>query len=94
MPKSKSAEKRARQAEKHRLRNRAVRSTVRTYVGRARRLVVQSDVERAEGAVALALRNLDIAVRKGVLHRNNAARRKSRLMKALNTARQPQSPAA
>ena len=84
MAQSKSSKKRARQAEERRLRNRAVKSAVRTYVSRGRRLIGEGDVEQAEAAVAVALRALDKAASKGVLHKNNAARRKSRLMKALN----------
>lgn len=91
---SKSAEKRARQAEKRRRRNRAAKSAVRTHLRGARRLIEQGDVEMAEEAVVVALRAMDTAASKGVLHKNNVARRKSRLMKALNATRKSQAPAA
>lgn len=85
MPNTESAKKRVRQSEKRRLRNRAVRSSVRTLIGKARREVDTHQPE-SDAAVREALRALDVAARKGVLHPNNAARRKSRLMKRLNTS--------
>lgn len=81
----KSAIKRQRQSEKRRLRNRAVRSTARTAVARARTAIDQNAPASAE-QVRVALSTLDITARKGVIHPNNAARRKSRLMKKLNAA--------
>ncbi|HRW04725.1 MAG: 30S ribosomal protein S20 [Caldilineaceae bacterium] len=79
----KSAEKRNRQAAKRTARNRVVRGTSRTAVKRARTALNNESAEsRAE--VLNAMRALDRAASKGVLHKNNAARRKSRLMKALN----------
>jgi small subunit ribosomal protein S20 len=53
-------------------------------VKRARRFIDGGDVESAEVAVRQACRALDVAAQKGTIHKNNAARRKSRLMKALN----------
>lgn len=79
----KSAVKRARQNEKRRARNRIYRSSARTYVKRARRLVEAGDLEQAEQDVTSAIRALDLAAQKGVIHKNNAARRKSRLIKLL-----------
>jgi small subunit ribosomal protein S20 len=79
----KSAAKRARQNEKRRARNRIYRSSARTYVKRARRLVEAGELEQAEQDVASAIRALDLAAQKGVIHKNNAARRKSRLIKLL-----------
>ncbi len=80
----KSQIKRNRQNEKRRLRNRVVRGRSRTFVAKARTAMAGSDVEAAKTATVEAISELDRAARKGVLHRNNAARRKSRLMKALN----------
>jgi small subunit ribosomal protein S20 len=71
-------------AERRRLRNQAARSAVRTYVRKAETAVRVG--EEAEGPVREAIRALDMAVSKGILHRNNVARRKSRLMKKLNRA--------
>lgn len=80
----KSAAKRARQNEKRRARNRIYRSSARTYIKRARRLVEAGDLEQAEQDVTSAIRALDLAAQKGVIHKNNAARRKSRLVKLLH----------
>ncbi len=84
MPNNAAAEKRMRQEKKRRLRNRMVKSTVKTYVTKAR----QAIANRADSqeAVRAAVSELDRAAKKGVIHRNNAARRKSRLMKQLNAA--------
>lgn len=88
MPNIQSAKKRMRQEEKRRARNKAVKSTVRTYVTRARAAIVTaSDDPQTEEAIRAAVSELDSAVSKGVLHRNNAARRKSRLMARLNAAK-------
>lgn len=83
MANSKSALKRQLQSERRRLRNRAVRTTARTTVANARVAIDHGDADSAE-AVRMAQRTLDIGARKGILHPNNAARRKSRLMKRLN----------
>jgi small subunit ribosomal protein S20 len=88
MPNIQSAKKRMRQEEKRRARNKAVKSTVRTYVTRARAAIVTAaDDPQTEEAIRAAVSELDSAVSKGVLHRNNAARRKSRLMARLNAAK-------
>jgi len=86
LPNIASAEKRMRQAEKRRLRNRLVVSTARTYIHRAERQL-NGDADAAEATVKLAIRALDKAAEKGIIHKNNAARRKSRLMRKLNAAR-------
>jgi small subunit ribosomal protein S20 len=80
---TKSAMKRMRQNERRRLRNRAVRSQMRTAVKLARSL--EGPQQRA--SVAEAIRSLDKAVSKGVIHRNTAARKKSALARRLNAAR-------
>jgi small subunit ribosomal protein S20 len=82
MPNNASAEKRMRQEQKRRLHNRMVKSVVKTNVTKARQAIA-SGVE-SEAAVRAAVSELDRAAKKGVIHRNNAARRKSRLMKQLN----------
>jgi small subunit ribosomal protein S20 len=82
----KSAVKRARQNEKRRAHNRIYRSSPRTHVKKARRLVGAGDLEQAEVEVASAIRALDRAAQKGIIHKNNAARRKSRLVKLLRQA--------
>lgn len=77
----KSAIKRNKQNEKRRIRNRVVRGRARTLVTKARTAIVKGD--EAATAVATAISALDRAAGKGVIHKNNAARRKSRLMKRL-----------
>ena len=81
----KSAIKKARQDEKRTARNRAVRSRMRTYVKQANTAIVTGEEDAVE-AVRAAISELDRAAKKGIIHSNNAARRKSRLMKKLNAA--------
>lgn len=78
-----SAKKRIRQNAKRRIRNRIYSSQARTYVKRARIALETNDSESAIDAVRQAVSKLDQAASKGVIHRKNAARRKSRLMKRL-----------
>jgi small subunit ribosomal protein S20 len=82
MPNNASAAKRMRQEQKRRLHNRMVKSIVKTNVTKARQAIASGN--NAEEAVRAAVSELDRAAKKGVIHRNNAARRKSRLMKQLN----------
>jgi len=85
------AQKEARSAEKKRLRNRSIRSTIKTYITKAERFISSRHLESAQKSVAVAIRALDKAVNKGVIHSNTAARHKSRLMKKLNQALSPNS---
>lgn len=78
------AEKTARSSERKRIRNRSVRSSTRTGIAAAVILIENGDQEQAPAAVTQAQRALDKAAKRGVIHPNNAARRKSRLMKKLN----------
>ena len=80
MANSRSARKRIRANERKRVRNRTVRSAVRTRITKARRALLGVEVESAPELVLAAVRELDRAAEKGILHRNNADRRKSRLM--------------
>ena len=82
MANTKSAMKRIRQSEKRRVRNRTIRSQVRTAVKTAR--AAGGDALRT--AVAEAIRALDKAVTKGVVHPNTAARKKSALARRLTPA--------
>ena len=79
----KSQIKRNKQNEKRRLRNRVYRGNSRTYVKRARLALEAGELEDARQATMEAVQSLDKAAEKGVIHKNNAARRKSRLMKRL-----------
>jgi small subunit ribosomal protein S20 len=75
-----------RQSERKRLRNRPILSRVRTLLKAARAADPKMDAEGARRATLAAVRELDRAVSAGVLHRNNAARRKSRLLRRLPAA--------
>jgi small subunit ribosomal protein S20 len=79
-----SAKKRMRQSERRRLRNAGVRSSVRSAVKSARTALGGASAAEARATVARTLRVLDKAVTKGILHKNAAARRKSRLTRQLN----------
>lgn len=86
MPSSKSAQKQVRVAERRRVRNKSIRSLTKTNITKAERLIFSGEPELAREAVVAATSSLDKAAEKGVIHPNNAARRKSRLMKKLNEA--------
>ncbi len=77
----KSQIKRNRQNEKRRLRNRTVRSEIGTRSKAALAAADDGDPEAAAEALRLAVKRIDKAVAKGVLHKNSAARRKSRLVR-------------
>jgi small subunit ribosomal protein S20 len=81
---SKSAEKRIRVAERRRLRNRPFRSAARTLVKKAELAIAAGDQDNAQNTVVKATSMLDRVAGKGIIHRNNAARRKSRLMAKFN----------
>jgi small subunit ribosomal protein S20 len=81
---NKSAEKRIRVAEQKRVRNRPFRSAARTYVKKAELAVRAGDQEAAAAAVGNAISMLDRVASKGIIHKNNAGRRKSRLMAKFN----------
>jgi small subunit ribosomal protein S20 len=83
---SKSALKQARVAARRQQRNKSVRSQVKTNITKAEKLIFTGDLKAAGEAVAVAVSSLDKAAEKKVLHANNAARRKSRLLKKLNQA--------
>lgn len=73
-------------AEKRRARNKSVRSQTKTNISKAERLIFSGELETGKEAVVAAISSLDKAAEKGIIHANNAARRKSRLMKKLNQA--------
>ena len=78
------AKKAARKSLKRYRRNQSTRRTTRTAIAGARRAVASGDAEVAEPAINHAISLLDKAVKKGILHKNNASRRKSRLAARLN----------
>lgn len=83
---TRSAAKAHRQSLKRHLRNRVVRSTTKTFVTKAEVAIAAGDPETAREAVRTAFSNLDRAAKKGVIHANAAARRKSRLVLKYNAA--------
>jgi len=87
MANTRSAIKRIRQNEKRREHNRTFRNRARTFVKKARTAQHSSDLSAAIEATRLAVKDLDMAASRGVIHPNNAARRKSRLTKQLNATK-------
>lgn len=83
----KSQIKRNKQNEKRRLRNRTFRGTARIAVRKAQSALAGDNLETTQAAVMQAVSELDKAAEMGVIHKNNAARRKSRLMKHLAAAK-------
>ncbi len=81
----KSAIKRNKQNEKRRQRNRVYAGAARTFVRKARASIESGELEEARQATQKAIKALDKAAEKGIVHKNNAARRKSRLIKRLST---------
>lgn len=84
MANSKSSKKRIRVAERRAERNKPLRTEARTYVKKAEVAIAAGDVAAAEVATREAISVLDKVAVKNVIHKNNAARRKSRLMAKFN----------
>ena len=80
----KSQKKRILTNEKRRVRNQAYKSELKTYVRKVREAVASGDKETAESVLKVASKKLDKAASKGVIHKNQAAQRKSKLAKAVN----------
>ncbi len=85
MPNIKSAKKRVKIAEAHRERNKRDRSALKTVIKKADAALISGAENKAE-CVTAAIRKIDKSVSKGILHKNNAARKKSALMSRLNKA--------
>ena len=81
----KSQIKRNKQNQKRRMRNRVYRGTARTYVRKAEAAIKVGDAQASQEETLKAIKALDKAASKGVIHKNNAARHKSRLVKKLNS---------
>ncbi|MBE0509098.1 MAG: 30S ribosomal protein S20 [Chromatiales bacterium] len=79
MANSAQARKRARQADKRRVHNASARSSLRTTMKRVLKAVQSGDKDAAKGAYTAAVPAIDSSVNKGYLHKNTAARYKSRL---------------
>ena len=86
MPNHKSAEKRVRQSERRRLINRSSRTKLRTSIKNLRIALKGSDAKQVGVLLPKTVSEIDKAVQKGVLHRNAAARQKSRLTVSANRA--------
>ena len=87
MANTKSAQKQVRATQRRRLRNKSVRSQAKTMIKKAEELIFSGQIKQAEDKVKAAISSLDKAAEKGIIYPNNAARRKSRLMKKLNQAK-------
>ena len=88
MANTKSAIKRIRQTERKRKVNQVYRTRARTFVKKTRSLIAAGRLDEAEQMARQAASALDKAAQKGIIHQNNAARRKGRLMSQLNQARE------
>ena len=86
MPNIKSAKKRVSIIEKKTLQNKRVKSELKTVLKKANAALTAND-ENKEAAVKLAVKKVDQACAKGILHKNNAARKKSALVKKLNAVK-------
>ena len=87
MPNTKSAKKRLRQSLERRTRNRAVKSSLKTQVKKVLTAVEGGDTEASGNEFRAAAKKLDQAAAKGIIHRNKAARLKSRLSARLKAAK-------
>lgn len=86
MPNHKSAEKRVRQSERRRDTNRSNRARVRTSIKKLRGVLAGGNAQDIKSSLPMTISEIDKAVQKGVLHRNAAARQKSRLTARANKA--------
>jgi small subunit ribosomal protein S20 len=84
LPVTRSAEKRMRQTITRTARNRRVKSMVKTAMRRFEEAIQSGDRELAQTRLITAIRRIDQAVAKGILHKNNAARKKSHLTRLFN----------
>ena len=88
MPNTKSAKKRLRQNVTRRLRNRTVKTSIRSQLRKVREAVAAGDVEKAEQEYRDAARKLDRAGQQNIIHSNKAGRTKSRLQRMIKSAKQ------
>lgn len=87
MPNTSNAKKALRQSEKRRLHNRSQRSALRTTIKKVRKAVEAGDITQAESLYRVAVKKLDQSAAKNLLHRNTAARTKSRLNALIRKAK-------
>ena len=86
MANTKSAKKRAEKSAAQRIKNRTMRSRMRTAVKKLRAAVASGDEKMAQELLPITLKVVDSTAQKGIIHRNTAARTKSRLVAALRKA--------
>lgn len=86
MPNIKSAKKRVEIIRKRTLRNAALKSSLKTSIKRFEEALASGDLNEAKVRLVKAIRTIDKAVTKGVIHKNNAARKKSRLQRMYNAS--------
>ena len=79
MPNLKSSKKDVRRIRKRRVQNLAVRTALKTHIKKVREAVEQGDAEKIKAEMTVAQKHLDKAVQHGVIHKKQAARRKSRI---------------
>lgn len=82
----KSSKKDIRRSTKAREKNTAIKSSLKTYIKKTKKAADTGDKAAAASALVAAVKGIDKAAQKGVIHKNQAARRKSRLAKAANKA--------
>jgi small subunit ribosomal protein S20 len=85
-----SAEKRHRQSEERRLRNKSVKSAVRTSAKKVTFLIQKKDTAAAEAALKDMIKKIDTAAGKGIIKKNAAARKKSRMQRHFNSLKAAQ----
>ncbi len=86
MPNTKSAKQQMKKSLVRRQRNQSAKSALKTWVKKTRTAIDGNQVEKAQELLRLTTKYLDTTARKGIIHKNAAARRKSRLAKRLNKA--------
>jgi small subunit ribosomal protein S20 len=86
MANKKSSKKDLRRTAKRTVRNKAARTALKTFVKKVRTVATTGDVKETQSALTVAQKMLDKAVQRGIIHKNQAARRKSRIAKAANKA--------
>jgi small subunit ribosomal protein S20 len=84
MPHSKQAKKRLRQSVVRRSRNQSVKSMMRTQIKKVRQAIEDGDLEKAREELPLAMKRLDKAAKKNIVHKNTASRKISRLSARLS----------
>lgn len=85
-----SAEKRHRQSEERRIRNKSAKSAIKTSVKKFTVSIQNKDAGAAEANLKETIKKLDTAAGKGILHKNTAARKKSRIQKLFNMLKMAQ----